>query len=656
MRWIVLALALGAAIMSLIHGVFEILSSSSESMAGLPLEAPGGAFTGFTIFLLVISAMFALAGGVMAFNRRRAGGVFLLAAFLICFFAHPNVRYYGVIYALGGAITFFLRRGFEDEDYDEYGDETDGKKYKETGYDDSEEDEDEEEEEEDYGDDDEVENRTRGRSAWKRKRESRPLPFGVKGRVAKIKSKEEYGGENLSKLNDSLKGRSSKVCPSCGATVGIDHKFCYNCGVQLHTASPWTKSASSYDLSSSDLSSPNLSSSNLSSSDLSPSPLILSVEEENQEENRQEKTPVFSDFQPAFPSDAPPGAAAKQKAEWDARQEDLDEEGEEEEEAAILNEEEDIDARKRPERETSHPRKVVVKPAEDDQPVVRRPLIINPDRSYREFSDYTRRRKRRRRSWSRRVAGLAVLALAVSGSAWFLLGMRRGFAPEPPPILDPIPEDPMPPIYPVEPESPLLPEIQIASPTRGVVVGTNVNVRPDHSVSGAVVIRLGSDARVDVLGSWEGTSGSLTGTWYRIRTGGREGWIYGQYLQALDERESTLPEGYTSSLLKSFGSSKENLTRELGQPTRQTATTLTWTGLTANFRGDTEITRLQITTARHVLLNGATVGMTDEALYRNVGYPSDYKSGQLRYIERGSQGMSVRMQNGRVQGITVGNI
>ncbi|MDR2137897.1 MAG: SH3 domain-containing protein [Synergistaceae bacterium] len=637
MRWIVLALALGAAIMSLIHGVFEILSPSG-SMAGLPLEAPGGAFTGLTVFLLGVSAVFALIGGVVAFNRRRVGGIFLIVGALICFFAHPNVRHYGVIYFLGGITSFFLRRNFEDEDYDE--DEIDDDEY--------EEDDDEYENDDEEGDpEDDRENYARSRPTREKKRKSsRSFSFGMKSRAATIKNKRKHvqDSENLAKLNESLKSRSSKVCPVCGASVDIAHKFCFNCGTPLHARSLEPESAPSYDR--------------------PPSPMIMSVEEENQQEN----APVFKDFQPIFPSEAPPRAAARQESDWDDRQEEEAEEEEQEEEIVgeIIEEEKEMDvekdvgARRHQEHKTSFSssNRVFVKPTEDDQPIVKRPLIINPDRSYREFSNYTRRRKRRRRSLGRRIAGFAILALAVGGSAWFLLGMQRGPNPEaeaPPPILNPIPT-PAPQPYPNEPEGPSLPAVQIASPTRGVVMGTNVNVRPNHSVSGAVVTKLNSDTRVEVLGSWEGTSGSLDKNWYHIRAGGREGWIYGQYLQPLDGRESTLPEGYTASLLKSFGASKEDLTRELGQPTRQTPTTSTWTGLTANFRGDTEITRIQLTNARHVLLNGAAVGMTDEALYKNVGYPSDYKSGQLRYIERGNQGMSVRMLNGKIQGITVGNI
>ncbi|MDR1376465.1 MAG: SH3 domain-containing protein, partial [Synergistaceae bacterium] len=351
---------------------------------------------------------------------------------------------------------------------------------------------------------------------------------------------------------------------------------------------------------------------------------------------KQEDSQLFKDFQTIFPSDSRP-------------------QGREEEEEEETGESDELPP--------SPPHRVFVKPAaEDDRPVIKRPLLINPDDSYQEFSKYTRRRKRRRNSLLRRILGPLILLLAVAGSAWFLLGLRKvpeDDLPVPPPILQ---ED----FYqPAEPEpSPVVDDepltVRIESPARGVVVGSNVNVRPDHSIAGAAITRLNADARVDLLDRWEGVSGNLSGPWFQIRTGGREGWIYGQYLQLLDARPATLPEGYTASLLKTFGATREELINSpLGQPTRQTATTLTWTGLTVNLRGEGEIARLQINSAKHVLLNSVAVGITDEQLYRNIGYPSDYRSGQpgqLRYIENGSQGMSVTMRDGRVQNITVGNI
>jgi hypothetical protein len=151
-------------------------------------------------------------------------------------------------------------------------------------------------------------------------------------------------------------------------------------------------------------------------------------------------------------------------------------------------------------------------------------------------------------------------------------------------------------------------------------------------------------------------SGNHSGPWFQIRVNRGEGWIYGQYFQPLDGRDATLPNGYTAVLLNSFGAGKAGLIDQQGRPTRETATSLTWTGMAVNLRGDNEITRLQLTSAKYVLQNGVAVGITDEALYRSVGYPSEYRSGQLRYLESSTQGMVVRMQNGKVQSITVGNI
>jgi predicted nucleic acid-binding Zn ribbon protein len=605
MRWIVLALSLGAAIMSLIHGVFEIWISSGS--AGFPAEAAGDAFTWVTIVLLGASAVFALVGGVLAFNRRRSGGIFLVISALICFFAHLYTRYYGGIYLVGGILTFFLHGPSEYDDEEDYD-------YEDEEYDDGDEDEDndEEEEEENFPDERgrEKERAFRAFSYGKRRARSMTFKENFKGNFKGNKGGYDPDDERFSKLNEPVRTRSSKVCPVCGASVGIDHKFCYTCGSPLHTASsPEKTETAAYE-------SPS-------------SPVIVSVGEDATRQEEQESPSLFKDFQTIFPSDSRP-----------------------------KSDEEDNESGELP---PSPPHRVFVKPAvEDNGPVIKHPLLINPDDSYQEFSNYTRRRKRRRHSLLRRILAPLVLLVAIGSSAWFLLGLRK--VPEPDlPVPPPIPlyepsESDDQQAKPVLEESGGLPVLRIDAPARGVVVGSNVNVRPDHSISGTAITRLNADARVDLLDRWEGVSGNLSGPWFQVRTGGREGWIYGQYLQPLDARPSTLPEGYTASLLKTFGANKMELTNQLGQPTRQTATTLTWSGLTANFRGENEIVRLQATSARHVLLNGVTVGMTDEQLYKNVGYPSDYRSGQLRYIESGNQGMSVTMKNGKIQTVTVGNI
>jgi hypothetical protein len=375
-----------------------------------------------------------------------------------------------------------------------------------------------------------------------------------------------------------------------------------------------------------------------SADDLTTPSVILPIEEDKLQQGdlRQENPLNFKEYHSVSLSDVLSASSEKGRTQWDDREEDASDEI----------------------SETSSSHRVFVKPEREETPAPRRPLLINPDTDYRAFSEYTRRRKRKRHSLLRRVIGICVLLFAVGSAAWFLLGLRKVQGPIP---ITPAPESILSEsVVPVHEPSPLpvdvISQLQIDPPARGVIVGTNVNIRPDHSTNGAPVMKLNADTRADILDRWEGTSGSLSGPWFRIRTNRGEGWIYGQYFQPLDGRGTTLPEGYTAALLKTFGAGKTELIGQLGQPTRQTATALTWTGATANLRGDNGITRLQLTSAKYVLQNGIAVGFTDEALYRNVGYPSEYRSGQLRYLESGTQGMVVRMQNGKVQSITVGNI
>ena len=90
--------------------------------------------------------------------------------------------------------------------------------------------------------------------------------------------------------------------------------------------------------------------------------MIVSVGEDaaRQEEPRQESPSLFKDFQAIYPSDNRP-----QGGEEDGEGEELP---------------------------PSPPHRVFVKPAaEDSGPIIKHPLLINPDDSYQEFSNYTRR-------------------------------------------------------------------------------------------------------------------------------------------------------------------------------------------------------------------------------------------------------------------------
>jgi predicted nucleic acid-binding Zn ribbon protein len=602
--------------MSIIHGVLAMLFASGAGAQSVTGISAAGGFTWLTGMVLFVSAVLALLGGIVSFNRRKSGGILLILAAVACFFIQ-DTRIYGGIYLLGGILSFFLRNP---SSFEEYGEEDEY-----------------EEEEEVYDDDDvpldeeEKERKLSNSGPGSKKVSGRGFSFGGgrKGRGSAFgddRAEREAGEEDSS--DNPLRRRSSKVCPACGASVGVGHRYCFICGKPLHTQMDEPGAPLEGDSFS--------------------MPTISSVAPNESEGTNFREAPIR--YGRTGISDIGASDIVRDDIE---RDDEMDDQEDPQEETSFSGE-----------ADIASPHRVFVKPQRDEDSIPKRPLHISPDNSYQEFSHYTRRRKRRTRSLFRRVLGILALLLAIGGASWFLLGLRRvpGPLPMPPELpTDPISNPALLPDQPVaEPGGPVVPdplnELQVMGPTRGTVVGTNVNLRSDHSTGGSVVARLNPDARVDILDRWEGASGNLTGPWYQVRSGGRDGWVYGQYFQPLDSREASLPAGYTDALLKTFGPSRAELTRNLGQPTKQTPTALTWSGLVATFRGDNEVTRLQITSAQHVLQNGVAIGITGESLYRNVGYPSDYKGGQLRYLESAGRGMAVRMKDGKVQSVLVGNI
>lgn len=622
MRWLALAVSLIASVILIIHNVIVMLLSpaaSSPSVTGLP----GNGFTMSIGVLLISSAILALIGGILAFNRRRLGGFFLVVAAVVCFFAHRDTRIYGALYLVGGILSFFVKRSSPYENYDDDYEEDDG--YEEEAHEESDEPD----------------------SAPKEPEDFRGVAYGVRrreraSRIARGDRKEYVYEEPKEPEPEKVRVRSTKVCPACGASVGVDHKFCFICGGLLHTV----QSEGKEPLEEKDVES-----------------ILPILPEETTVSPVSELPGTDSDFRSVLLTESLLDTADRE------REDDFVLESKNEAEGELEEEDENGDPSAVP-PEITAPHKVFVKPQRDEQPIPRRPVRINPDNSYQEFSNYTRRRKRRNQSLPRRILGMLLLLLIVGGVAWFLLGLRRVPGPLPVPQSEPgrTIEEPTPESLDIFPEAkPIpgsgteeiaggLPSIQIADPRRGVVIGSNVNIRSDHSTAGSVVTRLSTDARAEVLDAWQGTSGTLTGPWYQIRTNGKEGWIYGQYFQLLDARDATLPQGYTAGLLKTFGSGKTEMTNQLGQPSRRSSTALTWSGLVATFKGDNEVTRLQITTAKHTLKNGVVVGMPAEALYKSMGFPSEYKGGQLRYLESPNHGMSLRMKDGKIQSIIVGNI
>lgn len=585
MRWIILALSLGASLTSLVHGVFVLFGF---------LVAGGGSSPWVSGGLPILSAFLALIGGIVAFNCSKVGIAFLGLAALLCLFAPVDVWIYGSVYLIAAMLSFFLPRRSDLLDYEDY------------DYDDQ-----------DCADDD----------------EELPIDFPPKRheRAARI-SLSHQEREKRIPLSTSpeeppkVRRRTSKTCPTCGASVAIDHRFCPTCGSSLH---------------------------------------IPTVPEP--EEALKTEVPV----QP----DASERGAEAESAPWSPNAAFVSPAGESSPSSPDLGEDDDSEPEQvgqegpfqEEEMEIPLPHKVFVKPLREETLIPTRPLSIDPDTSYQEFSRYTRRRKRRTRPLGRRILGLLLLFAVVGGGTWFLLGLRK--LPEDKlPVLPPVSQVEVPPTprsidvvaqpltkngtSDVSGELPSLPSLG-ELPDRGIVTGSNVNLREEHSTASKSLTRLGLNAQAELLESWTGVSGTLSGVWYRVRSGGKEGWIYGQYFLPLGKN---LPKGYTDALLHSFGGSRNEAAAKLGRPAQNKAASLEWQGLTLSLKDDA-VSRLQVSSARYPLRNGVTVGMTQDVLFKTMGYPSALASGQLRYLEEPKRGVAVRIgKDGKITAITVGSL
>ena len=183
MRWIILALSLGASLTSLVHGVFVLFGF---------LVAGGGSSPWVSGGLPILSAFLALIGGIVAFNCSKVGIAFLGLAALLCLFAPVDVWIYGSVYLIAAMLGFFLPRRSDLLDYEDY------------DYDDQ-----------DCADDD----------------EELPIDFPPRRheRAARI-SLSHQEREKRIPLSTSpeeppkVRRRTSKTCPTCGASVAIDHR------------------------------------------------------------------------------------------------------------------------------------------------------------------------------------------------------------------------------------------------------------------------------------------------------------------------------------------------------------------------------------------------------------------------------------------------
>lgn len=595
MNWIIFALTLGASITSIIHGVFMLFGSLS--VIGIPI--PGIPST-MLASLPVISAVFALIGGVIAFNQSKWGALFLLLGTALCVPVR-DTYIYGGLYFFAALLCFFLKPKqsdeFEDMIYSDYEDE-ENTQYPEPG-------------ENDFYYEQDIQEPMLAPSVNDSLRTPQPVPVI---------------GEDIQPNNEppKIRYRTSKICPECGATVARENRYCPTCGAKLFVVP--------------DISGPSHALSEEPELQETTDPLLEPVALQNDfvTENEEEPVPVHEvNFN--------------------------------------LNDGDDMSSNTQAVpsfRVLTKPRRV----SQEFQPSPKRKTRTGTSdaaSSYQEFSKYTKRGKKRKRSAGRKVLSMMLLVAAVGGAIYFLLGLRK----LPPADLPSIVRKDLPPVTTVTNQNiPPVPagetiatavDVAIAenilpnftpsrTPSNGTITGNSVNMRADHSTASRAVTKLSNGTRLEILDSFNVPTGSTAGIWYNVRTNNnREGWVYSRYVQPLG---SGLPAGYSNALLKSFGSTKSQLVDALGTPTRSTSSSAEWPGLTATLRGE-DITRIRLNSSNRELQNGLKVGMSQTALNQIMGYPSSISGRTLNYNENGKTGLSVQLDTrNSITSITVNEL
>ena len=634
MNWIILALTLGASITSIIHGVFMLFGSLAISGGPLP-----GIPSTMLASLPIVAAVFALIGGIIAFNRSKWGSLFLLIATGICA-ASRDTWLYGGLYVFAGLFCFFLKS--KQRDYMAYGDfdedlyldeEGEGEGEGEPNYD------------EQYTQNNEGFYYDNGESFLPQ----HPVVDNIPGSSLNLNLSDGDISVQQPVVDVSkVRHRTSKSCPTCGEIVSRDANFCPTCGTRLFGAD-----------------------------NIEITPPILSnntdKDNENLEINQQLLAPVNSEMPKSDELEAGLIGNNNNNDEISIPEDN-----------ANLNLDDGDDMSR---VQTAPKRKVLVRdrrgeedyyqPRSSKRPIKR---LDEAASSYQEFSQlpYTRRAKRRKRSGGRKILSIMLLVAAVGGALYFLLGLRKLPPGDLPPMVQPdviTANNNLPPVNSnpssstnaqnnnatsvAEPVGLAVPENALPSftperePRNGIITGNNVNFREDHTTSSKSLGKLKVNTRVEVLDSFNVPSGKNPGLWYQIRINGDEGWVYGQYLSLAG---SGLPSGYSNALLKAFGSNRGEMLDQLGAPKRSTTSSVEWQGLTATFRGD-EITSIKLTNSSREFQNGLKTGISRTDLQQIMGYPSNTKGRTLTYSENGKNGLSVQLDSKNiVSSITVNEI
>lgn len=590
MSWIILALTLGASITSIIHGVFMLFGSLSVS---------GGAVFGIPSTLLaslpVISAVFALVGGITAFNQNKWGAVFLFIAMGLCV-PSRDTWLYGGLYFFAGLLCFFLKPKQREMYYD-YDDE----------YDDA----------QDYPEDSDF--------YYDTQEPNTPEETNKEALAVNTDEEDPLNGKisinealQLSPEPPKLRRRMSKSCPECGAIVSRENRFCPTCGAKLSVLPPeegsFTISGRDDDIDIEKLNDQLLTP--MASGDNS------FQEQQSADDNSEALNTISNDgddmtnTQTAsnYRVTVKPGRNTQENSGRGMRRASSGND------TASSYQEFSKITRKAKKRGRSAGRKVLSML-----------LLVAAVGGALYF-----------------LLGLRKLP---PGDLPPIARTEVAREDDPLPVNNPpAPEPETPPVKPAEPVGIAVAENVLPNftpdrePRNGIITGNSVNVRADHNTSSSRVTRLKSNTRVEVIGTENVTSGNFQGIWYNIRTGGHEGWVYGKYLQPLG---SGLPSGYSSALLKSFGGTKNQLVESLGNPSRSTGSTAEWPGITATLKGN-DVTKIRITSAGRELQNGLKTGMSQTALLQIMGYPSSQNGRTLNYNENGKTGLAVQLDRSNI--------
>jgi len=287
------------------------------------------------------------------------------------------------------------------------------------------------------------------------------------------------------------------------------------------------------------------------------------------------------------------------------------------------------------------------------------------ERSYREFNSVARprRRKNERRSRLPLLLFLFVLAAALGGGVYSFMKQSEDMPwessviskpekPAPSAGTEPVPGQDQPvtaggtgtgtPVSAEEAprvaDNPVISQPQadisnITGPTRGVVIGSSVNLRGSHTINSPVVGKVSVGNRLEVTDSWLGEDGAeavalsdiqassedgkkiriLKGKgvtvsggpdasgivrvtlpedknktvyrisakslsdpqawpWYKVKPQkGKEGWIFGKFLTVIDPRDETLSPAFLETALASFGTTKGQAETLLGKPAKSSS-------------------------------------------------------------------------------------